>query len=230
MNPPRNAGLDMTKVQTVDGTVTAVNVAVGAQYPSIQIGQETIKVAPVWFLLENDFEIKTGDKLSVVAAPSARTADPYLSAIKITNAVSASVMLRDQNGLPLWTAAGGRWQENGNGRGDGNGRGPDEGNGACTACGVSSIATVSGVVDQVTAGLGIQFPTLVLKTADKMLTLKIGPERLLEAADFEIKAGDTLTAKYAVVVCTGETVALELTNAAGVKVVLRNDDGAPAWR
>ena len=71
-------------------------------------------------------------------------------------------------------------------------------------------------------------PTLVLKTADgKLLTVKIGPERLLDAVDFEIKAGETLTVRYGVT-CTNETVALELVNAA-VTLVLRNEDGTPAW-
>jgi hypothetical protein len=71
---------------------------------------------------------------------------------------------------------------------------------------------------------------MVLKTADgNLLTVKLGPERILEAADFEIKAGDALTVRYAVT-CTGETVALELTNSAGARIVLRNDDLTLAWR
>ena len=216
------SGLDMTKVQTIEGAVTAVNVAYGAQYPSIQIGSTTVKIAPVWFLLENDFEVKVGDKLSVQAAPSLQARDPYLSAIKLANG-SANLTLRDANGIPLWMQPGAGQQQ-------GPGQGPGQGTGTCTACGgLSSIATASGTVDQVSAGVGIQMPAVVLKTADKVVTVKIGPERLLDAADFEIKAGDSLTVKYAVT-CTSETVGLELTNAAGVKLVLRNEDGSPAWR
>lgn len=221
-NPSRpGTGLDMTKAQSIDGAVSAVNVAFGAQYPSIQIGQTTLKLAPVWFLLENDFEIKAGDKLTVTAAPSLQSNDPYFSAIKLVNTgTGASVMLRDQNGVPLWTQGG---------AGQASRQGLGERNGTCTGCGGPvSVATISGIVDQVTAGIGIQMPSVVLKADSKLLTIKIGPARLLDAADFEIKAGDKLTVKYAVT-CTGEMIALELTNAAGTKVVLRSEDGTPAW-
>lgn len=216
--PGSGTGLDMTKVQTVEGSVSAVNIGYGTQYPSIQINLVTIKVAPVWFLLENNFEIKVGDKLKVTAAPSLQARDPYLSAVTLTNTASgAELAVRDSNGTPLWAG-----QKNG-----GNQQGP----GVCGGCvAAGSVTAVSGTVDQVSAGLGIQMPALVLKTADsKVLTIKIGPERVLEAADFEIKAGDALTVKYALT-CTDEVVALELVNAAGVTVALRNPDGTPAWK
>lgn len=236
--PPRSgSGLDMTKVQTVEGTVSAVNVAYGAQYPSIQMGQSTVKIAPVWYMLEKGFEIKTGDSLKVTAAPSLQSRDPYLSAISITNLKSnAAITLRDSNGVPLWMQpVQGMGSKQGQGPGSGPGMGPGtgpgmgpngpQGNGGCA---LTSIATVSGTVEQVTAGAGIQMPAVVLSADGKTLTVKIGPERILEAADFEIKAGEKLTVKYGVT-CTNETVALELTNAAGVKLVLRNEDGTPAW-
>lgn len=206
-NAPRGtgAGLDMTKVQIVEGTVAAVHIGYGLQYPSIQIGQTAIKIAPVWFLLENDFEIKVGDSLKVTAAPSLDPKDSYLAALSMTNLASnATLALRDPNGLPLWL----------------NSRGA-ESPGPRMGCALTQITTVADTVDQVTAGAGVQMPSLVLKTADgKLLTVKIGPERILLAADFEIKPGDALTVKYGVN-CVGENVALELTNAAGRTVVLR---------
>jgi hypothetical protein len=213
------AGLDMTKVETIEGLAMTINAGYGSQYPSVQIDRTTVKVAPVWFLLENDFEIKAGDKLKVTAAPCLQVRDPYLSAITITNTASgASITLRDSNGIPLWT------REPGVGRDEERPR-------TCIGCsGPTSIATASGTVNQISAGIGIQMPSLVLKTADgNLLTVKIGPERILEGADFEIKAGDELTVRYAVT-CTRETVALELTNSAGARIVLRNDDLTLAWR
>ncbi len=214
-NPPRTGyGLDMTKAQFIEGAVSAVNISYGSQYPTIQVNQTTIKIAPVWFLIENDFEIKTGDKLRVTAAPSLQNRDPYLAAITLVNtATGATLRLRDTNGLPLWTQM------------------PAAGQSTCNGCtGITQIGTAAGTVDQVTAGVGIQMPALVLKTVDgKVLTIKIGPERVLQTADFEIKAGDSLTVRYGVD-RIGEMLALELVNVDGVKLVLRNDDGTPAWK
>ena len=210
-------GLDMSKVRTIEGVVSAVNVAYGSQYPSIQINQITIRVAPVWYLLEHNFEIKAGDRLKVTAAPP-RNTNSYLGAITITNtATQASITLRDSDGLPLWSQAG-------------HGAGMHNGTRVNGNCGLTQVTTATGTVEQVAAGVGIQMPTLVLATADgRDLTIKIGPERVLQAADFEIRTGDKLTVKYGVN-DWDELAALELTNAQGVTLVLRNADCSPAWR
>ncbi len=220
--PRRGAGtssVDMTKLQTVNGALTAINIAYGAQYPSISVNQTQIKVAPVWFLLEKNFELKTGDSVTVVAARSLQPGDPYLYAIEITNNTSkARVELRDAAGLPMWSGPNG---------GRGNPDAPRNGSGCVDA---ASIATATGTIDKVTMGAGIEMPSMVVKTSEgKLLTVKIGPERILLDADVELAAGQAITVRYGKDANTGEYLALQLTTAAGVTVVLRHDDGTPAW-
>ena len=212
--------LAMTNTRSVTGAVTAVNIGWGMQYPSITINKVQIKVAPVWYLLEKNFEIKTGDNLSVVAAPSNVASDLYLYAVDITNnATSAQIVLRDSTGLPLWSRRGYTL-----GSGFGTGLRAD---GACVQ--VLSLETASGIVDQVTSGPGIQMPSLTLKTAEgKLLVIKLGPERVLLEADLELKTGDRITIKYAVTEHDGELVALTI-NKGGVTVTLRGDDCRPLW-
>jgi hypothetical protein len=83
----------------------------------------------------------------------------------------------------------------------------------------------------VNAALGVQFPVLVLKADDgNLLTIKIGPERAILASDFELNPGDKLTVKYGLATCGDELVTLELTDAKGNTLTLRNDDGTPAWK
>jgi hypothetical protein len=209
--------IDMSKQKTVDGTVTAVNISYGAQYPAITIGQTPVKVAPVWFMLDKDFEIAVGDKLSVLAAPSALASDPYLHAIEITKASGAKLALRDASGFPLWLARGG------------SGQGPANNASGGGCIDPASIATVEGTVESVNAGLGIQQPALVIQTKDgQLVSVKIGPERLLLDNDFELNKGEAISAKIALAACSNEYIALAFTTAKGA-LVLRNDDGTPAW-
>jgi hypothetical protein len=211
-------GLDMTAAKTISGDITAIQSAVGAQYPTITVAQTTIKIAPVWFLLESDFELKVGDKVEVLTAPCA-CVDGSWAAITITSN-GVTVELRDSLGLPLWLSG-----MNGKG-GNGNGPNPSAPRTGAPAIDPASITTVSGVVESVTLGAGIQQPTLVVKSGSSSITIKIGPERVLFASDIELKAGVEVSVKYAV--CASENVALSLT-AGGVTVVFRQDDGRPGW-
>lgn len=211
-NQQQGTCLDPAAVQTIDGTVAAVNIAYGAQYPSIEVNKVLIKLAPVWYLIENEFEVRAGDVVSIAAAPC----DSYLYAIRIANVTTAtSITLRDSDGVPLWSNAGA-------GRSARAGMGLSGGRAGGGCLDPASIQTVSGVAESVTYGAGIQLPVLTLKTSGgALIAMKIGPERILLAADFELKPGDAVTAAYAHATCTDEFVALELTNAAGVTVVLR---------
>lgn len=208
------ATLNLAQAQTISGTVNAVHVGFGMQYPSISIGTTLVKVAPAWYLLDQDFEIKTGDSLNVVAAPSNLQADSYLYAVEIYNtATRIRIVLRDSLGLPLWTGRPSQALLNAGG----------------TCLGASTMATASGTVENLNIGAGIQMPTLTLKTADaNMLIFKLGPERVLLASDLEVKTGDKISVRYAVA-CSGDLIALSITGASGTTLVLRDDLGRPSW-
>ncbi len=218
-NAARGAGLDMTKQTTVQGVVTAVNISWGTQYPSIEIDKTAVKIAPVWFLLENDFEIAVADALRVTAAP-ALTSDPYLHAIAIENTrTGKTITLRDGQGLPEWGGGRGRQFQ----REDR----PRTGNGCLD---LAAAVTVAGVIDKVTLGMGIRMPSVVVKTADgKLVTIVIGPERVLLENDFELNPGEWVSILAAPCAYRDELVALSITNAAGLTLKLREEDGTPAW-
>jgi hypothetical protein len=209
--PRTNVGLNTVAQTLIEGSVTSVQVALGTQYPSIVVNKTQIKVAPAWYLLENDFELAAGDVVSIVAAPSNNTSDTYLYAIRIAKGTS-SITLRDALGVPLWT-------NQAEGRG-----GSPQGPSSCGACiDIASAKSATGVIGRVNAGVGIQQPTMVLKLADTtLLTIKLGSERLILASDFELNPGETLTVKYAESTCAGELVALQLTDANGKTLILRN--------
>lgn len=207
---PGHIGLNMSVQKTIEGPIVSVQLGYGVQYPSIVVNKTQIKLAPLWFLLENDFELASGDVVSVLAAPSNNTSDTYLYAIRITKG-AASITLRDALGVPVWSQPGGPGAQ-------------PHSPANCGACiDLTSAQTATGVVDRINAGLGIQQPTLVLRLADaSLLTVKLGSERLILASDFELNAGATITVKYALSACTDEMVALQLTDANGKTLVLRD--------
>lgn len=212
-------GLNLARIQTVTGTISAARPGYGVEYPTVTLQQVTIKTAPIWFFQNHDFEVKAGDPVRVLAAPANagpgnRRADPYLHAIEISNtATGATLRLRDSSGLPLWS---------------GMRSARAQGSRVMPRCATTPV-TVSGTIESVTAGAGIQMPVLILQTADgQLLTIKIGPERILLAADLELRPGDPVTVVYAAD-CLGEAIALQITNSAGVTVMLRDELGRPAW-
>jgi hypothetical protein len=212
--------LDINNQVVVEGLVTAVNISFGVRYPSIEVDGVQIKIAPLWFLLENDFELEEGDSLYIIAAASTATGDGYLHAILIRNTgTDEEITLRDELGIPLWIR----------GRGFSQDREP-RGSGARNDCvDPASIQVISGTVEQVNAGAGIRQPTLTIRTEGQLVSVKIAPARILLANDFELNVGQPITAKVATATCTGELVALELTDKNGKTLTLRNDDGSPAW-
>lgn len=213
-NSAAASNLDLTRVQTITGTLSAVNAGFGVQHPAITIGQTQIKLAPAWYLLDRNFEVRIGDLLKVTAARSNTASDPYLHALEISNSSSgAHIALRNTAGAPLWT--------------NGQTSGRQVVNGGCLAG--APVLVASGTIEQINSGPGIQMPALVLKTAEgKLLTIKLGPERLLLGSDLELIPGAFVTIQYAVA-CDGDLVAQAITDSSGTTLVLRDDSGRPLW-
>jgi hypothetical protein len=155
----------------------------------------------------------------VLAAPCA-CANGSLAALGISNG-EVTLTLRDSLGQPLWLSKG-------NSQGTHNGpstAAPRTGDGCLDS---ASTKSITGVIDSVSLGLGIQQPTIILKADGAAITIKLGPERVLFENDIELKPGDTVTVRYGLAAVSNQNVALSLT-AGGVTVLLRQDDGRPAW-
>jgi hypothetical protein len=204
----------------IEGKIASIHIGFGAQYPTIIVNEKQIKVAPIWFMLDNDFELATGDTVKVKAAASNTPGNAYLYAIEITRG-DVTLTLRNEAGAPLWTGGA-----NGRGNNNGNPSAPRTGAG-CVA--PESIKTVSGTIVKLTAGAGIQHPSMDLKVDAAIITIKLGPERILLGAELELDTGSQVTVKYGVASCTSENLALEITDANGATLKLREDDGRPAW-
>ncbi len=217
--------LDVTQTVVIEGTITSVKIAAGVEYPSITVDDKVVKIAPVWYLLDHDFELAVGDSVKILAVHCLCAEDTWY-AVEITKG-DVTLVLRDSLGIPLWVRSLTARGEAAGGQHGGNTAAPVAG-GACLD--TATVQSYEGVVAVVNAGVGIQQPTLVLKMADgKLAAIRIGPERVLLENDVELAEGARVTVVAGVSSCTDSLVALRLTTAEGVTVEFRDETGRPVW-
>jgi hypothetical protein len=216
------ARVDLSKQIRVEGAVSSVSIAAGVEYPSITVDKKQIKVAPAWYLGEKDFELKEGQNVSVLAAPSNDPKDPYLHALVIDNRTTQKIItLRNDDGMPLWIRRGSEL-----GRNDAR---PGYGMSQGGCIDLATVKTAAGLMEKITLGFGLEHPSLTVKLDDgSLLAFKIGPERIVLESDWELKPGMKISVMYAEAPCCEEHVALELT-VDGKTLVLRDELGRPSW-
>jgi len=119
---------DFSQTVTLVGTVKSVAMARGQGFPHFVLaleggGEVTVVTAPFWAVLNANYTIGIGDKMSVVAFPSAQK-DVFGAAVLDNGTSGESLTLRDaSSGVPVANA------------GQGNGRGrAGRGNGNCGNC------------------------------------------------------------------------------------------------
>lgn len=129
--------IDTRTVVTVEGTVTQYTVGAGQGMPELVVTDATgtatsFILGPYWYLQEKGFAAEAGDA-AIVTAFTCPTCETGLAVAKVENVTKGIVLiLRDDNGVPLWLARqpGGnvrRQVMRGGGQAGGNGAGSDNG-------------------------------------------------------------------------------------------------------
>ena len=67
-------------------------------------GEKTIHLGPTWYLEQQDFQLKMGDKVIVHARWIADGQNSFAVAEKIQKG-DETLQLRDENGFPLWAGS-----------------------------------------------------------------------------------------------------------------------------
>jgi hypothetical protein len=100
-------------IVSLEGAVQRVDMELGERFPSFTLTKAdgtrvTIMAGPYRLLLEKDFEINVGDRMSVRAFPSLRFEGVYV-AIELKNLTTGeTITLRDDDGAPRWGPGRGR--------------------------------------------------------------------------------------------------------------------------
>jgi len=193
-----------TRIVTLAGSVTAVNMAPGEGMPTITLqssaGPVTVLVGPYRVLADSKFTITPGETLEIKAFPDLRIANVYVATELGNTATGATVVLRDASGMPRAGGRGGMMMHGG-GRAMGVMRGAgaaatrDMGDCpyALSNYDLSARSVLEGTVESVDMAAGQGSPTFTLLTGGKKVSVLACPYRLFLLADFRISVGDRLS-------------------------------------
>ncbi len=98
--------LDLATKTSIEGTVDGLHMGRGMGQPSFTLSKSdgktvTIVASPYWAVLEANFKIALGDKMSVLAFPTQQYPDTYV-ATELKNLTNGTVLtLRDDTGAPI---------------------------------------------------------------------------------------------------------------------------------
>ncbi len=106
VSPQCRMQLDLAGKTALDGTVESVSMGPGQGMPSFVIQtvdnkKATIIASPYWTLVNAQFEISVGNRISVLAFPSLSFQGTYVAAELKNLTTGKSLALRDDNGIPV---------------------------------------------------------------------------------------------------------------------------------
>lgn len=112
--PHRGPGpaADPSQALEVLGTVMDFTAELGAGMPTLTVddaalGEIDFRLGPLWFVQEAGFSVALGDQVEALLYPCTTCTVPYVAAYVDNLTTGASVVLRDEDGYPLWTRRGG---------------------------------------------------------------------------------------------------------------------------
>ncbi len=146
---PQGPAADPSQAFTVYGPVESFTAAFGSGMPMLVVddgalGTVEVGLGPVWFLQEAGFGAAPGDEVEALVFPCPVCSAPYVALWVDNLTTGASVVLRGEDGRPLWIRRDGPGngpafcnqgpglmvgEQRGGGNGHGNGNGPQSGGG-----------------------------------------------------------------------------------------------------
>ncbi len=199
----------------------------GIGYPAIVVDGKQIKLAPLWYLNQQEIVLDVGDNVIVTASPCNQSDEELYYAITVEvlfeDGSSQIITLRDARGKPAW---GGARSHHPTDPASFSRRSKANGNGLVAA----SSTSVTGTVEFVIPGRGFQKPILLLRTPQgTLLPIVLGTPGQILAWDFEVRLGASLTVRYAFTQRTRERLALQLEDSSGHTITVRTEAGDPVW-
>jgi hypothetical protein len=251
------SGADPTHAVELAGPVLAYTASSGSGMPLLTVddavlGATDVALGPVWVLRQAGFTAEIGDQVELLAFACDGCAAPLVAAWVDNLSNGSSVVLRDDDGRPVWTArqqrragagrpgqgggggagsgdgvgSGGSGSGQPGGSGSGGGTGPGEpGNGS--GLDMTQVATVTGEVVDFTGHAGQGEPSLTLVADGESYLITVSPYQPIAAAGLILEPGLVLTVTFAPTDCVEEPhlVTIAVTDVAtGLTIQLRDPE------
>ncbi|MCU0305869.1 MAG: hypothetical protein MUC56_17590 [Thermoanaerobaculales bacterium] len=249
-------GADPTSAVELAGPVLAYTASSGSGMPMLTVddavlGAADVALGPVWVLRQAGFSAEVGDQVELVAFACTSCAAPLVAAWVDNLSNGSSVVLRDEDGRPVWTArqqrrggsarpgqGGGGGAGSGGSGGSGSGGGEPGGSGSGSGSGpgepgggggldMTQVATVTGEVADFTGPGGPDEPILALVADGETFLITVSPYQPIAAAGLVIEPGLVLTVTFAPTECVAEPhlVTIAVTDVAtGLTIQLRDPE------
>lgn len=234
--------INTSELLVFEGTAVQLVAGLGQGMPELEIttaaGQTlSFVLGPHWYLQASGFAAEAGDAVEVSAYACAACESAY-AVVKVVNSTKAiTLVLRSEDGAPLWTASetravrrqlgrAGSGVGSGGGKG-GSGKGPGQ-PGGCDVCeppDLGRVETFTGAVRAVDVNAGEGTPTVTLATTSGEITFLISPYSILMRAAFTFTIGQSIEITAAPVTRDGAQAWLALVikdSVTGLTVVLRD--------
>jgi hypothetical protein len=247
--------VDVTQVTTFSGSVVGFLAGAGMGTPQLTVDvagtPSTFVLGPYPYLLEQGFVAEPGDQVTVTAFACA-SCPSGLAVARVENTTrNLTVVLRGDNGLPLWIGGGAGRDGTprrvlrprsgpgmgGGGQAMGTAKRGTVGHGRlCGGVGpdMTRATTFSGTVASFVGGPGEGLPVLTLATASGPVEIMASPYHAIAHAGYTFEEGRQLTVAAAPVDLDGEDhwVAISITDAStGLVIQLRDaESGLPLHR
>lgn len=232
---------DPATVEEIQGEVVEINYfspkeSIGrGVHMVLKTGAETIPVhlGPAWFFENQDFEINSGDEVSVVGSRITFEGKPTMIAAEVHRG-DEMLLLRDDWGVPQWSGSRHAQFQFRKARRPGAGWGWGLGSPYARLFNPSTIETVTGeVVDmgyfrpRRAPGRGMH---LKLQTENEIIPVHLGPEWFLENQELQINLRDKIVVTGSRLSFEGETAMIASEIRRGEEVLeLRDSNGRPRW-
>ncbi|MCI0532511.1 MAG: hypothetical protein L0Y74_11305 [candidate division Zixibacteria bacterium] len=199
----------------------------------------SVHLGPAWYVANQDEKIYPNDQVEITGSRITYEGKPAIIAAEIKKG-DAVLVLRDENGYPLWAGwrSGWKWgkfSRGMQGKGMMMGGGQGQGSRGAMMYNVNTVESLSGAILEVMkkdskmgSWKGIH---LMVKTGEEEIEVCLGPEWYIQQQDIELQTNDAIKISGSRITLDEKPTIIAAEVKKGAEVLtLRDENGIPSWQ